>query len=176
MTMTKMLPILMRDAMVLSILRSEKDPLRKTATRRTSKVWERRKRGDILYVRECHALATGAVGDPKVAVRYRADGTIRSFETPEATLLRRHLSVSQWRPGVHMPRWASRILLRVVSVEREPGWSSLHGPLPHVDDAEARREGVADRNAYLTLFREINGESFPATLWRIEFELEEVRS
>lgn len=197
--------ILMRDEMVRALLRKPGDPLRKTVTRRTSDQWAKRKVGDILWVREAFCSADmGPVrrGGP---IAYRADYTAERIE-------RDHLG--PWQPSIHMPRWASRITLRIVDLRLELGakpnhgndwfywyksrWSSSvdyigrhvglapsgedHCPtgwkptphpwadLPHVDDAEARREGVEDRAAYLTLWESINGPEYPEKLWRIEFE------
>lgn len=77
--------------------------------------------GDLLYVRETWALATGHTGDPCCAVRYRADGEIRSLTVPKVTAnFGSNLSISdKWRPSVHMPKWAARIWLRVTSVRVE---------------------------------------------------------
>jgi hypothetical protein len=79
--------------------------------------------------------------------------------------------VKRWTPSLLMPRWASRVTLEVVSVTREPGARGVCRAeiLPDVDDAEARREGVADRAAYLALWRAINGDAVPDHVWRIEF-------
>ncbi len=72
---------------------------------------------------------------------------------------------SPWKPSIHMPRWASRITLRVVSVRIE----RLH----EITDSEAKLEGVGSRNEFVGLWRKINGEASweanPFT-WRIEFE------
>lgn len=54
-----------------------------------------------------------------------------------------------------------------------PGYARAphpYEPLPWVDDAEARREGVEDRAAYLRLWESINGAEYPTWVWRIEFE------
>lgn len=145
--------ILFQDEMVRALLRPVGDPLRKTVTRRTSDRWARVKPGDLLWVRECFGLTDAA------ELVYRAT-------EPAA-------GVHRWRPSIHMPRWASRLPLRVVSVRSE--WGLLQDGLctvrmPYVDDAEARREGVADRAAYLALWESINGPVYPEWVWRIEFE------
>ena len=98
--------------------------------------------------------------------------------------------VPKWRASIHMPRWASRLTLRVTSVTEENGHACgapsefrCDAPtilcmgcrmLPRVSDAEAWLEGVADRAAYLRLWEQINGETYPARVWRIAFERVEV--
>ncbi len=67
--------------------------------------------GDRLWVREAHVIVgPGDVGYGMVAtepiVRYRAT-------EPELTV------IGGWRPSIHMPRWASRILLEVTGVRVE---------------------------------------------------------
>ncbi len=67
------------------------------------------KPGDRLWVRETHIIATPT--DPpsdKKDVWYRA--------TPPAFL---PVKSYPWRPSIHMPRWASRILLEVTDVRVE---------------------------------------------------------
>lgn len=183
--------ILFQDEMVRALLRPVGDPLRKTVTRRTSDQWAKRKVGDLLWVRECWGLLDAAV-------LYRSSDDVG----PQW----------RWRPSILMPRWASRLTLRVVSLRREhcapssvthrwvgegpptpqPTAVFLYGrdlpqhrpfdvpgylraphpglPLPWVDDADARREGVEDRAAYLRLWESINGDVYPTWVWRIEFE------
>lgn len=186
--------ILMQDEMVRAMRRHVGDPLRKTVTRRTSDQWAKRKVGDLLWVREC--FTTGGIVCPIGEASYRA-----TFDPKLAKLIR-------WKPGIHMPRWASRLTLRVVSLRREhaapssithrwvgegtvpqpgvtlygsemdahrevPGYERVPHwgePLPWVDDAEARREGVDARAAYLRLWESINGAEYPTWVWRIEFE------
>jgi hypothetical protein len=93
-----------------------------------------------------------------------------------------------WRPGIHMPRWASRIDLEVVSVRVE----RLHA----ITEEDAKAEGVERYDddgvtyygplnrghacaavAFERLWREINGiESWLADpwVWRVEFKRVEV--
>ncbi len=92
--------------------------------------------GDLLWVRETWASAgnmdgdpTNAAGDivpwgPEVAVLYAADpGAVR----PE-------VGRPGWRPSIFMPRWASRLLLRVTRVRVER--------LGDLTEADAEAEGV----------------------------------
>lgn len=107
----------------------------------------------------------------------------------------------RWRPSIHMPRWASRISLEVVSVRAE----RLHA----IDDADVEREGIrgwskdralwkyapADdegdgpcwpwtdcpltaREAFKKLWTELYGEASWAEnpwVWRVEFRTNSAR-
>ncbi|MCK9468123.1 MAG: hypothetical protein M0Q49_01790 [Porticoccaceae bacterium] len=85
----------------------------------------------------------------------------------------------RWRPSIHMPRWASRILLEILSVRVER--------LQDISGMDAKREGVsvpahlphdgADldyaRREYHSLWQSINGPgSWDANpwVWVIEFK------
>jgi hypothetical protein len=77
--------------------------------------------GDQLWVRESFAMATPLMGAGLWPV-YRAT----CHEMDEMGL--------KWKPSIHMPRSASRILLEIVSVRVER--------LQDISDADARAEGV----------------------------------
>lgn len=93
------------------------------------------KPGDRLWVRETHApradcLATWdrsmAEGFNRMGVEeicYQATTTPRDW-------------VSKWRPSIHMPRWASRLTLEIVSVRVER--------LQDISEADARAEGARE--------------------------------
>lgn len=186
------IPLLFQDALVLAVSR-EVNP--KTVTRRTSGRWAEVRPGDRIWVRETFAfgkrsddLSPSEVGElatdagyarPWSPTWYRADASYNgAVSLSEAE--RDFGGRGRWRPSIHLPRWASRLSLEVVNVRKERGWVYKMGwvypfvgteivPLPRVDDEEARREGVEDRAAFLELWRAINGDAYPATLWRIEF-------
>lgn len=79
--------------------------------------------GDRLWVRETWAHRRWMIGDasPNPTTIYRADSDDLN-------------GCDRWRPSVHMPRWASRITLEVVSVRVE----RLHG----ISEEDAVAEGV----------------------------------
>lgn len=110
--------------------------------------------GDVLWVRE-----TWIAPYVKTEIaRYKAD-------EPEGCLPRK------WKPSIFMPRWASRISLRVTSVRVER--------LNDISQTDAIAEGVSGVNtgdfvtAYSELWESINGtDSWQANpwVWVIEFE------
>ena len=80
--------------------------------------------GDRLWVRETWAHRRWMLGDasPDPTTVYRADSDdLRGCD--------------RWRPSIHMPRWASRITLEVVSVRVER--------LQDISEEDAMAEGVA---------------------------------
>jgi len=89
--------------------------------------------GDRLWVREtwvCDDYRVQAgpyleVPGAREALFYRADSE-QPFESPEGKF---------WKPSIHMPRWASRILLEIVAVRLER--------LNDCSEADARAEGAA---------------------------------
>lgn len=109
--------------------------------------------GDRLWVRECWAPNAPTWADRRGVV-YRADH-------PDA---RSGYEPARWRPSIHMPRWASRLTLDVVSVRAE----RLH----NIDDADAIREGFKSREDFAETWRGIYGAaSWDANpwVWRVEF-------
>lgn len=136
--------------------------------------------GDRIWVRETFSDVYGAGGDEdrrKKEVMYRANGETDPYVIGGC-----------WTPSIHMPRWASRILLETVSVRVER--------LNDCSEADALAEGVAiDRSgchfidgangrhvspvgasaveAFASLWESINGAGSWAAnpwVWVIEFK------
>lgn len=89
------------------------------------------KPGDRLWVRETcliNDFRDGGVPEAERAdcqIIYRADGT-PDWEGEEELI--------RWRPSIHMPRWASRILLEITDVRVER--------LQDITEEQAKTEGV----------------------------------
>lgn len=124
--------------------------------------------GDRLWVRETHSLLEFSISGRAAPVWYWADGN----KIPEGDYTRP-------RPSIHMPRWASRILLEVVSVRVER--------LQDISVADAIAEGVescrdqlatngcwySEDELYSMLWTQINGHgSWNANpwVWVVEFK------
>lgn len=75
--------------------------------------------GGLLWVRETHAIVPRTAYRCSVGVQQ----TLRPDDDHDAAIYRADWTRSQgglrWRPSIHMPRWASRILLRVTAVRVE---------------------------------------------------------
>ncbi len=127
--------------------------------------------GDRLWVRETFCLDDNGHEEWPV---FRADGA----ELPTRPATRKP---ARWTPSIHMPRWASRILLEITSVRVER--------LQAIGERDARAEGVTieERHtigycageflppsirAYRDLWEQINGAgSWDANpwVWVVEF-------
>lgn len=150
--------------------------------------------GDRLWVRETHKISTGKVGDSQACVRYQADGDYQAKVMPQPETAGPR-TFDRTRPSIHMPRWASRILLAItdVRVERlqdiseqqalaegivgvdfrpDDGFPICRGYMVGPDDGSTPLETHASK-AFAGLWRSINGsESWGANpwVWVVEFK------
>ncbi|HCF3104460.1 TPA: hypothetical protein NIB98_002928 [Pseudomonas aeruginosa] len=102
------------------------------------------KPGDRLWVREAWtidllaAYSTEKGYDSEYEVRYRADDAAREIHVapgePDPYLALYDSQRGDWRPSIHMPRWASRILLEITAVRIER--------LQDISEKQALAEGV----------------------------------
>lgn len=131
---------------------------------------------DLLWVRETWAHvplreADGGQGD-KMGPIYRADGDEAFEAIPDEWNF-----IGPWRPSIHMPRWASRLTLRIrgVRVERLQDISTEDAEAegwPGPDDASTIRSAYPIA-WYSHLWEQINGAGSWAVnpwVWVIEFD------
>lgn len=119
--------------------------------------------GDLLWVKETHFLECDGVG-----VVYRASGEFLEGWTKRGL---------RWRPSIHMPRWASRVTLEVVSVRVER--------VQEITEDDAIAEGaqcagvpasLTNRGAFAKLWNKINGpDSWNANPWAWVVEFRRVQ-
>jgi len=131
--------------------------------------------GEQLWVRETWS-ADHAAFYPNFPVVYKAD--MAGFQIENGKVFSPEQNAwypFRWRPSIHMPRWASRITLEVVSVRVER--------VQEISEADAKAEGVTRLNcgqlgmekwssAFRNLWIDINGhdswEQNPV-VWVVEF-------
>jgi len=113
--------------------------------------------GDRLWVRE--TCRFGVHADLWDAVEYKADGAWRKLtDLDEATGWRFGelcgYNSAKWRPSIHMPRWASRLLLEVTEVRVER--------VQDISEADAIAEGLSESayhpNPFAALWDSINAK------------------
>ncbi|MDW5376800.1 hypothetical protein R6258_07685 [Halomonas sp. HP20-15] len=139
--------------------------------------------GDRLWVREAWTAGyyhnADADDGPQVSVIYRADSADMTHAAPSYELAEEwERSYSEdgpddprWRPSIHMPRWASRIMLEIVSARVER--------LQEISKADALAEGITHRtmncprHEYFQLWNDINGDMAHEAnpwVWVVEFK------
>lgn len=123
--------------------------------------------GDLLWCRETWSYITlvqnerqpGDKWNPQlnmpVRMLYRADAEVEGWQIP-----------ARWSPSIFMPRWASRLTLRVESVRVER--------LQDITEGDAHAEGFASRAKFLVYWDVLNAkQGHPASnndwLWVIGF-------
>lgn len=128
--------------------------------------------GDLLWVREGFRLCAEADGIPQ----RDSDAAYRIWY--EADAPHQH-GAGKLRPAIHMPRWASRLTLRITDVRVQR--------LQEISEDDARAEGVRsnhntlaetgfanNKDAFRALWAQINGqESWDANpfVWALTFDV-----
>ena len=143
--------------------------------------------GDRLWVREtwatcryCNDRPPRETNNHGLPFWYAADNTVRYTGATEGGP--GFMTRGNWRPSIHMPRWAIRIMLEIVSVRVER--------LNEISQVDAQAEGIQWQNcawgeqgrshawaAYKDLWERINGPGSWAInpwVWVIEFKSVEV--
>ena len=174
-------PILMNGAMVRATLAGSKTQTRRIINPQPQMVTEKRiepwqgdpaalrsllaesgrkcpygQHGEQIWVRETFAIDDDGYVESAV---YRADGM--ALPVLPATS-----KPNKWRPSIHMPRWASRILLEIVLVRVER--------LQDISDADIEAEGIdmdaldEAQDRYDTIAKDGNasGRATMRTAWR----------
>jgi hypothetical protein len=85
--------------------------------------------GDRLWVREAWGFTAKVTTDAHERWMRERDGTHLIYRATSGTE-----QAAPWRPSIHMPRWASRITLEVVSIKVER--------LNNISEADAIAEGI----------------------------------
>lgn len=106
--------------------------------------------GDLIWVRETWRISV--IHGLECSLAYRAGGsprvTVVSVKQAQGAVFRESAT---WRPSLHMPRWASRTVLRVTE-------SRVEHLEPLADD-EARAEGFSDSQAFTNTWDAIYRDS-----------------
>lgn len=139
--------------------------------------------GDRLWVREAVKLCAVGPEPRDVSLAYRASeawgdqhGSPSLLTYPEGAKC--PMTLTRWTPGIHMPRWACRIVLEVTAIRAERLFAltekdaKAEGML-RVGNRWASDEGqpTSDtaRRAFEDLWHSINGRWLDAWVWVVEF-------
>lgn len=193
-------PILFKGPLVCAILEGRKTVTRRIIVPQPPKDADRAelakampakwREGRPLYVREAwrapdtqDARSPREIGQAALAAGYPKPWCPVRYDAEQTEIGKlAELQSKAWgkgRPSIHMPKWLSRILVRVKASRPEP--------LREMSEADALLEGLPDRGdpqvnlfAFSVLWDEINGpRGFHWTsdpwVYRVEFELEGVR-
>ena len=104
--------------------------------------------GDRLFVRETCAIVPSCAYARSEGVQQTIDPNDKDMAAIYRAGWERSTGGIRWKPSIHMPRWASRIALELVSVRVER--------VQAITQEDARAEGFKDRDAFLHLFYDLN--------------------
>lgn len=116
--------------------------------------------GDLIYVRETWADAGANAPELTLYKANYPEHVPAHYENVPS------LSEIKWTPSIHMPRWASRLTLKVTDVRIET-MKELRQ-----DHEQISREGFGSFPQFRHIWRKIYGQCEPGDLvWVIEFEV-----
>lgn len=155
--------------------------------------------GDRLWVREAFSVvcgggaSIGGDGEWSYIVEYRSGGQIElsyaGHYTNDPYVRLADSQIGDWRPSIHMPRWASRLTLIVTDVRVQrlqeiseedavaegceaSGWY----PTPQDPDNSGGYESVSATDAYATLWNSLHGpEAWDANPWVAAISFDVIR-
>lgn len=123
--------------------------------------------GDRLWVRETWRLHDDEESGV-VTLKYRADDAHRFL--PGGVFIDPGWAYGGWKPSIHMPRWACRIVLEITGVRVER--------LQHMDGEDARAEGVSFHADFRELWDSLASPGARwndnPCVWVVEFKRAEV--
>lgn len=138
--------------------------------------------GDVLWVRETWSKAELSLSSE---LFYRADGELAASQSTFTYIERER----RWRPSIHMPRWASRLALRITDVRvqrlldiseedsQAEGARASDAVVIFQDGTLQRELSNTNRGAFCCLWEAINGAgSWDANpwVWALTFEVEKI--
>lgn len=136
--------------------------------------------GDRLWVREAHSIHSAHGQHRDDGMRWGPWGGLPTQVSPDGTQICYYregfdrCDPSRWRPSIHMPRWACRIVLEIVSVRVERLHLISRGDAMDEGCPFPNMAGEDDpRQWFLELWESINGpESCAANpwVWVVEFK------
>lgn len=141
-------PIIFSAPMIRAILSGSKTMTRRLVTSPLAKCQP----GDLLWVREAFTIIEARhVAKPGGGYEWREDEPMYAADYAGLNKPDRDWN---WSPSIHMPRWASRITLRVTAVKIEQ--------LQEISEEDALSEGVEPyamtaRGAFFALWNSLHG-------------------
>lgn len=128
--------------------------------------------GDHLWVRETFAVV------PESAYRHsQIVQTISPDDAEKAAIYKQNFNLSssglKWKPSIHMPRWAARILLEITKIRVER--------LNDISEADCLKEGIGSpllrdckKPKFMDLWKSVYGEAAwdeNPWVWVVEFKV-----